>query len=476
MKKINILTINYIYNLTYQLLAILVPIITTPYVSRVLQADGIGTYSYTLSIVTYFGVAAGLGTASYGQLEIAKCRDCKDELNNTFWGIFLSRIITYSVAIMAYIVFILMCNENKTIYGLLIIFLLSQMLDITWFLQGLEDFKKTVTRNFIIKIISTALIFLFVNNKEDLHLYIIIVQGSVLLGNIALFSYLKELIDKPRFRLREVIAHTKASMVFFVPTVATTVYTMLDKSMIGIITGSSSQNGYYEQAHKIEQILVTLLTSLATVMLPRLTYLNSKENDREIHRLLSVTINYIVILACPMMFGLIAISGDLIPWFLGDGYEECIPLLNIFSLLLIIVGLDNTIGKQCLMAMGRQRQFNKGVILGAIVNFIINLVLIPYYGAIGAAISSVLAESLILVVFMHYSKDLVRPRKIIKTVLKYCILSFIMFFVINLWNYVDLNPLTIMIVKIATGGCLYLLLLVIIKDDFLRELINKIRA
>ena len=469
------IVVNYIYNLAYQMLAILVPIITTPYVARILQADGVGVYSYTLSIVTYFGVVAGLGTANYGQLEIAKCRDSKRELGNVFWGIFTSRIITYGIVILAYIVFIFFAHENKIMYTILIAFLVSQMLDISWFFQGIEDFKKTVTRNFIIKIISTALIFLLVKKKTDLYLYVIIVQGSILIGNIVLFPYLKGAIDRPMFAIKDIYKHIKSSLVFFIPTVATTVYTMLDKSMIGIITKSNAQNGYYEQAHKIEQILVTLLTSLATVMLPRLTYLNNKKSNDEIHKLLDITTHYIIILACPMLFGLLGISDDLIPWFLGSGYDECILLLNIFSFLLVIVGLDNTIGKQCLMAMGRQRQFNQGVIIGALFNFIINLILIPSYGSVGAAIASVFAESIILTVFLYYCKDLINIEEMLKCIFKYSVISCVMYLIMCIWNLVDLTYLERIIGKTITGTVFYTLSLLIIKDNFLWMLINKIK-
>ena len=196
--------------------------------------------------------------------------------------------------------------------------------------------------------------------------------------------------------------------------------------MIGWITGSEFQNGYYEQAHKIEQTLVTLITSLGVVTMPRVKYLLKNNNESQAHVIIDNAMEFIIFVSIPMMFGILIISDYLVPWFLGENYIECIPILKIFSVLMLIVGLDSTIGRQCLMAAGKQRQFNIGVICGAIINFILNMILIKKYNAIGAAIASVSAEFMILSIFMYYSKDLLNIKKMFKSVLKYSIFSCIM--------------------------------------------------
>lgn len=475
MKVVNkSLKVNFLYNISYQLLAILVPIITTPYIARILQADGIGIYSYTLSIVTYFGLIGTLGVNSYGQLKIAANRDNKCKISKLFWEIFLARLLTMCISGVIYFIFICLTPRYKEVYLILYMVLLSQVLDISWLFQGLEEFKKTVTRNFIVKITSTVLIFLLVKKKADIYIYILIVHGSVLIGNLTLWTYVKEFIGCVKLKELKIIHHWKNSIVYFIPTIATSIYTVLDKSMIGTITGSVVENGYYDQAYKIESILLAVVTSLGTVTLPRLTYLFKGKNINKAKEIMNVTLNYILILTMPMMFGLIAISENLIPIFLGNGYEKSIVLLKIFSILLVVIGLDDAIGRQCLMATGRQKYFNRCVIIGAIVNLLINLILIPKMGSVGAAIASVCAEISILSGFVYYSKDLINIKEIFKSFVKYFIISLLMYIVISLISHVMyFENLISMILKIFIGVIFYILILFFCKDSFFIEFFRK---
>lgn len=466
---------NYVLNLSYQVLAVIVPLITTPYVSRVLQADGIGEYSYALSIVTYFSMIAALGVATYGQLEVAKLRYNTIERSKVFWEINLARLITTFLMIVVYEIMEPFLATNAVLYQIMLINLVAGALDISWFFQGLEEFKVTVFRNFIIKILSTVCIFAFVRSKTDLGLYACILQGSTLIGNVLLWPYLKKYLCVINIKDIKFHRHWKSSLIYFIPTVATSVYTVLDKSMIGLITKSSFENGYYEQAHKIEQILIVVLTSLGTVTLPRLAYLWDNGDKEAIGKMLKNTTDFILFLSFPMMFGLIATADKLIPVFLGNGYEPCVKMLKIFAVLLVVVGLDNTIGKQCLVATGRQNLFNRGVIVGAIVNFVCNIPLIIFLGATGAAIGSVLAECTILFIFIFYSRDVLNVRGTVKGGLRYCCLGLIMGLVT--WTAGLCLPISIMglIVQIMVGIVTYLLLLLITKDQYLMQAINVVK-
>lgn len=256
---------------------------------------------------------------------------------------------------------------------------------------------------------------------------------------------------------------------------ATMVYTVLDKSMIGWITGSEFQNGYYEQAYKIEQILLVFVTTVGTVTFPRMAYFFENDNKEERKRIMGITMKFIMLIACPICFGTMAISENLIPVFLGKGYEECILLLRIFSFLIIIIGLDNTIGKQCLISAGKQKEYNIGVIGGAIVNFVTNILLISKLGACGAAIASVFAESVILVVFIIYSKVELKIPKLSMCFFKYFISAICMSIMVWRIGILISNKLVALSVQIFVGIILYGLFLLLMKDEFVMESIRRVK-
>ena len=281
---------------------------------------------------------------------------------------------------------------------------------------------------------------------------------------------------KPKsFKNMNIIQHWKKSMIYFIPTVATMVYTVLDKSMIGWITGSEFQNGYYEQAYKIEQILLVFVTTVGTVTFPRMAYFFENDNKEERKRIMGITMKFIMLIACPICFGTMAISENLIPVFLGKGYEECILLLRIFSFLIIIIGLDNTIGKQCLISAGKQKEYNIGVIGGAIVNFVTNILLIPKLGACGAAIASVFAESVILVAFIIYSKVELKIPKLSMCFFKYFISAMCMSIMVWRIGILISNKMVALSVQIFVGIILYGLFLLLMKDEFVMESIRRVK-
>lgn len=466
---------NYIYNLVYQVLTFFIPLITVPYVSRVLHADGVGLYSYSLSIVTYFGLFGSLGTATYGQLKTSECRDNPIQRTENFLGILLARLMTLGLMVILYSIFALLQKEYRTLYLVLVIYLVSCIIDISWFFQGMEMFKITVTRNGIIKVVSMIMIFIFVRNENDIILYAFILQGSTFLGNITLWITVGKYLCRVKKNNIHIFVHLRKSIVYFIPTVATSVYTVLDKSMIGWITQSSAQNGYYEQSHKIVQVAVTVVTALSAVVLPRNRYLFSKGNIEEIKNQINKSLKYVSFIAAPMLCGLIAVSDYLIPIYLGSGYEECIILTCVFSFLVLAIGLNNTLGMQCLMACKKQKKFNIGVVGGAVTNLILNAVLIPNFGSLGASIASVLSEITILCIFAYFSKDYFSIKTLLCYIVRYMSIGFLMLLSIRLATIVLPVSIVSMCILITIGILIYFAVLFILKDEFLYESIKKIK-
>lgn len=474
--KQNSLKSNFIFNLIYQILAIITPIFTTPYISRVLSADGIGKYSYALSIVTYFGIFGSLGTATYGQLEIARNRDDENKLHKIISEIFGGRLVTLSVSLVIYFFVIFKASEQyQILYVVLCLYILGQMNDVSFILQGLEWFKMLAIRNIVIKILNIMLIFLLVRGHDDLYIYAIIIHGVTLIGNFSLWPKIFKYIKPQNFQNMQFIEHWKNSMVYFIPTVATMVYTVLDKSMIGWITGSEFQNGYYEQAYKIEQMLLVFVTTVGTVTFPRMAYLYETNNKDGRKRIMGITMRLIMLIACPICFGTMAVAENLIPVFLGEGYKECINLLKIFSLLIIIIGLDNTIGRQCLISAGKQKEYNVGVIGGAIINFGVNILLIPKFGACGAAIASVIAETVILFIFIKYSRNDLRIPGLIRNVKNYLVISLCMAIIVWKVGMLISDKFLALCIQIIMGVILYGVSLLLIRDKFIIDGIKKFR-
>lgn len=468
--------VNYIYNLAYQILVLVVPFILTPYVSRVLSPEGIGEFSYATTIVGYFVLAGNLGVATYGQLEIAKTRKDIRICSITFWEILLTRFITMSMSLFIYIVYVIFGHSvYKVMYRVLVVQILASALDISWLLQGLEEFKKIILRNVIIKFAGVALVLLFVKNEGDLYKYALIMNGVTLLGNISLWSYIPGFLTKVQVTKPRMLTHLKQSVAYFIPSIATTLYLTLDKTMIEWFSETTAENGYYEQAQKIEQMAVTAVTSLSVVTMPRMALLfNEKKND-EIRIIFRKTIRFVLFMSIPMCIGLISVADIFITLYLGNGYETSAVLLKIFSFLLIIVGLNNAFGKQILMPFGKQKKYNIGVIIGAAVNFCLNLILIPRLLSIGAAIASVIAEGTILIAFMLFSREFYNGFEVIELSKNYVVASVIMAILIKFITAWLNEGLLALIVQVLAGGAIYLLLLFFMRDELIAEGLNLIK-
>lgn len=465
---------NYIYNLLYQMLTIVLPLITTPYLSRVLGAEAIGIYGYTLSIVTYFVLFGSLGIAMYGQREIAYLQNDKEKRSKTFWEIVIIRFITQTIALIGFYLTFCMNGDYSIYYKILILEILSNALDISWYFQGIEDFGKTVTRNIVVKSISIICIFIFIKTPNDLWKYLLIYTGSNILGNMTMWLYLPKLVEKVSLKTLQLTKHLKPTIALFVPQIATQVYVVLDKTMIGNITNNMSEVGFYEQAQKIVKTLLLVVTALGTVMNSRIANAFAEDKKEDVKKYLAQSFNIVWMLAIPAMFGVMAVSSKLVPWFYGEGYEAVTPLLIATSPILLVIGLNNITGIQYLIQARKQKIYTISVTIGAIVNVIFNFILIKIFGTIGAAISSVIAELTILIVHLIAIRKEINVLEMFKPALKYLISGIIMYVVVlKLTNIMSVSILNTAI-EAVVGILIYFVILIILKDKFLRDIINQI--
>ncbi len=458
---------NYFFNVSYQVLTLITPLIAAPYLARVLQPDGVGRISFAESIVSYFSLVAVMGIGIYGQREISYVQDSLEKRSEVFWNTKMMGFCTSGLVIIIYLVFTLSQKENASIYLILTLNLIANFFDITWFFQGMEDFAKTVTRNAIFKVIQVVCVFSFVKRKEDILIYVLNMGLTVALGNISLWAYLPRYITWiPLSKLRP-FKDFKVMWSLFIPTIAMQIYTVLDKTMIGIITDNSYENGYYEQALKISKMLLSLVTALGTVMVPRIGYLFNKGYKEDIKRYMYRGYKFVWFLGIPLCFGVIMSSANFVPWFLGAGYDKVIPLLQILSLLILAIGINNVTGIQYLIPTKKQNIFTMTVIIGAVTNFCLNMVLIYFFKSIGAAIASVTAESVIAVVQLIIVRRELSPVQVLKEGIHYFIAGIIMVFVlIPITKF--LTPSIFHSIVIALSGAIvYLGILLLEKDEFL---------
>lgn len=465
---------NYIYNLIYQMLTIVLPLVTTPYLSRVLGAGPIGIYGYTLSIVTYFILFGSLGIAMYGQREIAYVQDKKEEQSKNFWEIVIFRIITMTIVLIVFYFIFCLKGEYSLYYKILILELVANSIDISWYFQGVEDFGKTVVRNIIVKSLSLVCIFIFIKSPEDLWKYFLIYTVANVFGNLTMWMYIPKILPKVRLKDLNLIKHIKPTLALFVPQIATQIYVVLDKTMVGNITGNMSEVGYYEQAQKIVKALMLVVTALGTVMSSRIANTYATKSYEEVKEYLRKSFKIVWFLGMPIMLGLIAITPNMVPWFYGEGFEAVIPLLIATSPIILAIGLNNVTGVQYLIQTGKQNIFTISVTVGAVINVIFNFVLIKIIGSVGASISSVLAEVIILFVQLYYLKEEITIKDVIEDSFKYIISGIIMAIIVYGISLKMNIGIISTLIQIIIGGIIYVLVLIILKDELIKVIISQI--
>ena len=473
------ITKNYIYNLIYQILLIIIPIITTPYVSRVLGADGVGKFSFSNSIASYFVIFASLGFGYYAQREIAKYQDNKKKQSEIFWEIIIVRFVSVSTALIVYFAAIVL-GVFKEEYTLLMIILsiniLAVAFDISFLFAGNEDFSKTVLTNTVVRILNVIAIFVFVKDRNDLWKYVLITVITVLTANASLSVYAKNFLCKIEIKSLRPIRHIKPAVILFLPTIAVSVYAYLDKTMIGVITGSDFENGFYEQAEKIVKMVMTVVTSLGTVMIPRNANAFERKDMEAIRRNIYRSVRFVLFLGIPMMIGLIAVSDNMVPWFLGDGYYKSANIMKILSVLILAIGLSNVFGLQYLIPAGEDKKFTISVTCGAITNFLLNLVLIRLFKSYGAAIATIVAEIAVAVIMFCFIRKNISLREILKSSIKYLISGIIMFVPCFMLGRILAPSIINTFIIVFTGVVVYLICLILLKDGFFFEIANRLTS
>jgi len=457
---------NYIYNLSYQILMVLSPLITTPYISRVLHADGVGIYSYTFTIATAFALFAALGVNTYGQREIAYCGDNIELRSKTFWELFVARVIMTSVIGICYIIFSFSYSKYKTYLLAQSFIVFATMIDISWLYQGIEEFKLIAVRNIIIKLITVSLIFAFVKEPNDIVLYILVNSISSFGSSFLFFIDIRKHIQKIPFTELEFQKHIKGTIEFFIPLIATQIYSQLDKIMLGAITNDEFQNGYYEQSRKIINILIMVTTSINGVMYPRISKLFANNEHSEICIFYQRSIKMIWLLLCPMMVGIVLVSDNFVSWFFGEGFYQVSILMKLSAPLLLFMTLGNFVGMQYLSPTGKQNKMTLIYLASAIINVILNSILIYRLQSVGAIIASMIAEAFSCVVQLFIIKKSRYNFNILDGIWKYIISSLVMGISIYLLQmYSSITGFLQTIIEVLVAIFIYTIGIIVTRDQ-----------
>ncbi|MCI7605933.1 MAG: oligosaccharide flippase family protein [Spirochaetales bacterium] len=466
---------NFIYSTSYQILNVLTPFITAPYISRVLGAEGIGIQSYTQSIQQYFLMFAALGTLSYGAREISMNRNDVYKRSKLFWEIELMTVNTSLLAVVGWVILILFSSKYKVYYTVLTIGIFASMFDISWFFEGIEQFKLEVIRNSFFKILGIICLFIFIKSPNDLLLYIFITTVSTLLSSLSLWPYMKRYLVKVNPREFVFKRHFRETLIYFIPTIATSIYTVLDKTLIGLITNSAAQNGYYQQAEKVINLAKSVVfTAINSVIGVRNSFLFAEKKYDEIHEKIKQSFNFIFFAGFACCFGIMGVAKTFVPLFFGPGYDAVVELLYIFSPIIIIIGISNCLGSQYYTPCGKRKQSANYLIVGSVVNLSLNLLLIPKFGAYGAAVASVAAETAITILYVKYSEGYGDVRLLINTGLKKLVAGIGMFAVVYPMNKILINPLILIVFEIVTGALLYGLLLLVLRDEWMCQIVKTV--
>ncbi len=466
---------NFLYNAAYQILLMIMPLITTPYIARVIGAEGVGIQSYTYSIVNYFVLFTMLGVNNHGNRSIAMTRDEKEKLSRPFFSIYSFQVIMGIFMLAVYCGYVMIfVKENKIIAMIQVIYLISALLDINWFFFGLEQFKITVMRNTIIKVATTCSIFIFVRDRNDLYLYAIILALGVLLSQVILWKFVGRHINFVRVSKAEVIAQIKPNLVLFIPVVAISIYKLMDKIMIGGLC-NMTEVGFYENSERIINIPLGIITALGTVMLPKMSNLAAKDDNDASKRYIRLSMQFVMFLSIGITFGLMAISNKAVPLFLGSEFNECSVLITLLSITVIFISWANVIRTQYLIPQKKDRIYIISTILGAVVNLVVNIIFIKRFGAAGAVIGTIMAEGTVAVYQSFMVRKELEIRQYLSKGLIYLIPAAVMFIGIKyLEKIIDASDLIIVIIDIIAGGSIYLLLsmacMIIIKDPLISEL------
>ncbi len=471
---------NFIYNFISQILTLIVPLITTPYLARILHEEGNGQISFAMSIITYFTLIANLGFSVYGQREIAKCSDNLTEKRKVFWEIVAARAITttLSLGILLAILLTVGFGEKYTmILWMFTIQVVAVYVDIQFYYQGEENFRSIAIRTIIMKVIGLVAIFLFVKTEADTWIYALCLSVSIIASNLIMWPSALKALGVCSPKELSLWRHFKGSFIIFLPALAVTVYSVCDKTMIGLFASNPDyENGCYEQAYKLNSVALLLVTVISSVFISRNANEFSKGNTESLRNNVYFACNYVWLIGSALIVGFLVLSDNLSAWFLGEGYAEVPLLMRIMSVRFIFSGLGVVFGDQYFMVIGKERYTLIATSIAAVLNLGLNAVMIPTMGATGASIATALSEFTVtsVLAFLVIKQRHVSMKKVLLMSWKYLLSAIVMGVPLFFLNRVLPYTVWSFLLMAAVGAITYFACLFILRDVFVKSIFNRV--
>lgn len=482
MTKIRSVKFNFIMNFILTATNFIFPLITFPYVSRVIFADGTGKIAFASSVAGYFMMIASLGIPTYGIRACAKVRDDKEKLSKTTQELLIIHAITTTLTLIAFLIAIFTIDKLEQEKNLMLVNACSILLNVfgaNWLYSALEQYSYITMRSIVFKIVSIILMFMFVRDRNDYIIYGCIAVFASVGSNILNFINLRKYISFHKFENYEFRKHLKPIMVFFAQSVAISIYTNLDTVMLGFMT-NDFEVGYYNAAIKIKNILVSLVTSLGTVLLPRLSYYIQNDMKNEFSKLIKKSFEFVFLISLPLTIYFIIFSKESLLFLSGESFIGATLAMQMIIPTLFFIGLSSVTGFQILTPTGKEKYVVISVTIGAVIDLIANAIFIPILGAAGASLGTLLTEIGVLLVQLYYLRNMLA--EILKEVQigKIIMCNFISMIVVILAKNIVFSSVFLQLLFTATIFFgVYGILLIITKEPLITtywlSLINKLK-
>ena len=476
--KRNKVSVNYIYNMLYQVLTFLTPIITAPLLARTLGSTNLGIYDYTYTIVNWFTIVGMLGISTYGNREIAKASATNDKnvVSKKFSEIFTLQMVSVLISFTIFILLILLTNfRYKTIFIIQGLLIFSSAFEISWFYAGMQDFKKVSIRNMILKLITVIGIVLLIHSDKDLILYTSFLAVLSVINSLILFYKIGDYVNYKKPTIKEFASHIKGSIALFIPQIATTIYSVFGRTLIGMLYTDINEVAFYNYAYRFTTMILYIVTTIGTVMLPRVVQIRNEDNDEEAKRITNKTLKVALLLSIPLAIGFSTVAPFFIPWFLTENFSRVSTIICFLAPTIVFISITNVLGTQYLIPFEKTSKYTISVVSGCFISLLLNFILIRPFGGIGAAITTAITEFAVFVIQYCFVRKSFNFEGTLKKFFKYLLAASIMGVVIVLIGVALGVGFITNVIQVLVGIIIYALFLYFTKDDIYQFLFDKFK-
>ncbi len=448
---------NFTYSLLYQFLILILPLVTLPYISRVFGSENIGIYTYTQTIANYFVLFGMLGILTYGTRAIASSRENKENLSRTFRELFVLKLffsVTFSAVFIIYCLFF--ANEYRNIFLLQFFYVLSSIFNINWFCFGMENFKLTTLRDSFVQITSTVAIFIFVKSAEDLWIYTLILSSAQLISALLVWPYALKNTNRVKITKEGCLSHLKPMLILFIPILAESIYLIMDKLMLGNMS-TAAELGLYECAVRIIVVPGIIIGALNNTAMPRSANLFAKSNKNDADSLMDKMMTFSTMLGCAMTFGIAAVGQDFAVIFYGNDFSRTGLFLVLLSPAVIFKCLSLTVRMQYIIPAKRDSIYMISIVTGAVINLVLNFILIPRMMGIGAIIATLAAEFATAFLQFVFCRKTLRIRKYMIDLAVFSAFGAAMYFIVRCIAMLPIGGIPGLALQVVGGAAMYLI-------------------